>query len=371
MEGDWTEYVDLRSDTVTHPTPEMREAMATAKVGDDVFGDDPTVLQLQEECARLFGKEAALFVPSGTQGNLIALLTHCNRGEEVIVGDLAHIFLFEAAGMSAVGGLMPRTLPVRPDGTIALEDIEAAIRTKDDHFPTTRLICLENTQNKAGGVALPPEYISAVCALAKRHSLAVHMDGARIFNAFASYPPSSSLSLASLVADVDSITICLSKGLCAPVGSVLLGTRSFIQRARRIRKMLGGGMRQAGVLAAAGLLAIGEEMRGRVKEDQERAEAIAEGIRGSEVLKPYMQVVKNATNFVFLKFLGHKDQTQEQNEKDGSLLVRRLRENHKIILIDNTNHNNFRLVTHYWIKPEHVQRIISAFEAEVSHLYPN
>jgi threonine aldolase len=249
--------IDLRSDTVTLPTPAMRAAMAAAEVGDDVYREDPAINRLQELAAERMGKEAGLFVPSGTMGNLVAVLAHCGRGDEVILGNLGHTFLFEAGGIAALGGVTPFTLPTQPDGTLRIEDIRAAIRSNDVHFPTTRLITLENTHNRCGGVPLSADYTDAVGQLAKENGLSLHLDGARIFNAaVALKTPAARLAQAA-----DSVTFCLSKGLSAPVGSVLCGSQVFIERARRIRKQLGGGMRQAGVLAAAGIIAL-EQMVG-------------------------------------------------------------------------------------------------------------
>ncbi|MCH7663988.1 MAG: aminotransferase class I/II-fold pyridoxal phosphate-dependent enzyme, partial [Chloroflexi bacterium] len=231
------EMIDLRSDTVTKPTPAMREAMANAEVGDDVYGEDPSVNHLQELAANITGKEAAIFVPSGTMGNLSAILSHCSRGDEVILGDLAHTFLYEAGGISALGGVHPHTLPNQPDGTIDLGDISAAIRGDDPHYPITGLIALENTHNRRGGAALSLEYMQEVGALAKEHGLKVHLDGARLFNASVSL----GISAKELTAPVDTVTFCLSKALCAPVGSMLCGSSEFIARAHRMRKQLGGG----------------------------------------------------------------------------------------------------------------------------------
>ncbi len=233
------EYVDLRSDTVTRPTPEMREAMAEAEVGDDVHGDDPTVNHLEELAAQMLGKEAALFVPSGTMGNLITLLVHCQRGDEVIVGNQSHIYLNEAGGMSALGGIQPCPVQNQPNGTLAMDDILASIRTEDVHHPITRLICLENTQNVCGGVPLSLEYTRQVGELAHANGLLLHIDGARIFNAAAA----QNVSAQELAEPADSVMFCLSKGLASPIGSIVAGTRKFVVRARHIRKMLGGGMR--------------------------------------------------------------------------------------------------------------------------------
>src|SRR5574339_202740 len=222
------EYVDLRSDTVTKPTPAMREAMAGAEVGDDVYRDDPTVNRLEELAAEMLGKEAALFVPSGTMGNLIALLVHCQRGHEVILGKWSHIYLNEAGGMSALGGIQACPVQNQLDGTLALDDILASIRTEDVHHPITRLICLENTQNVCGGVPLTVDYTRQVGDLARKNNLLLHIDGARIFNSAVA----QNISVKELVEPADSIMFCLSKGLASPVGSMLAGSRKFIARAR-------------------------------------------------------------------------------------------------------------------------------------------
>ena len=265
--------IDLRSDCVTLPTPAMLGAISEADLGDDVFGEDPTVNCLEAVAAERVGKEDALFVPSGTMGNLAALLTHCDRGDEAIMGDQAHTFLFEAGGSAALGGIHPRTIPNQADGTLDLADIEGAVRPDDVHHPRTRVICLENTHNRCGGVPLKPKYVDAVGELAKKHGLVVHLDGARVFNAAVAL----GVEPRDLTRSVDSVQFCLSKGLSAPVGSMLCGTRGFVGEARRWRKMLGGGMRQAGVLAAAGLVAL-DEMVDRLAEDHANARRLAEGL---------------------------------------------------------------------------------------------
>lgn len=265
--------IDLRSDTVTHPTAAMLEAMQTAPLGDDVLGDDPTVIGLEELAAARMGKEAALLTPSGTMANLISVLVHCARGDEVILGDQSHTFCYEAGGISAYGGVHPHTVTNQPDGTIALGDIEAAIRTDNIHFPRTKLICLENTHNRCRGAVLKPAYLDAVGELAKQHGLKVHVDGARIFNASVAL----GIDVKDLTRCCDSVTFCLSKGLSCPVGSVLCGTADFIAEARRVRKGLGGGMRQAGVIAAAGIVAL-ETMVDRLADDHRNAKALATGL---------------------------------------------------------------------------------------------
>lgn len=266
--------VDLRSDTVTLPTMAMRQAIFNAHLGDDVYGEDPTVNRLEALAAERLGKEAALFVPSGTMANLVCLLAHCARGDEAIMGDRAHTFLFEAGSSAAVGGIHPATVPNQLDGTLDLGQLEAAIRPpNNDHYPRSRLICLENSHNRCGGAVLTPEYMAQVRQLADRHMLAIHLDGARIFNA------SAALGVeASVVAQhADSTSFCLSKGLAAPVGSLVCGSEPFVRKARRQRKMLGGGMRQAGVLAAAGIVAL-ETMIDRLPEDHANARQLAMGL---------------------------------------------------------------------------------------------
>jgi threonine aldolase len=340
------EYIDLRSDTVTKPTPEMREAMAEAEVGDDVYRDDPTVNRLEEIAADMLGKEAALFVPSGTMGNLLALLVHCQRGEEVIVGNQSHIYLNEAGGMSALGGIQPCPVQNQPDGTLALDDIRGSIRTADVHHPITRLICLENTQNICGGVPLTPDYTRQVGDLARQNDLALHIDGARIFNAAAA----QTVSVKELVEPADSVMFCLSKGLAAPIGSILVGTDKVIKRARHIRKMLGGGMRQVGIVAAAGILSL-EKMTKRLHEDHARAKKLADGLRGVDGLvvdqnSPY-------TNMVYLNL-------SEEVQKNAQQITQKMKD--LGVLVDPENTRRFRLVTHYWIDDLAVDRTIAAFQ---------
>ncbi|WP_096436272.1 low-specificity L-threonine aldolase [Alteribacter populi] len=243
--------IDLRSDTVTKPTPEMREAMANAVVGDDVYGEDPTILELETYAADLVGKEAALFVTSGTQGNQVAVLTHMRQGEEIVMDEEAHVFLYEGGATAALAGVQSRTLPSKK-GQIPLEQLAGAIRMSDVHFPDTGLIWLENTHNKSGGSVLPGSYLANVAELAKEHQIPVHIDGARIFNASVA----ENVLLKDIAKHASTVQFCLSKGLGAPVGSILAGDRSFIERARKWRKRLGGGLRQSGVIAAPALLAL-------------------------------------------------------------------------------------------------------------------
>ncbi|MHB8618565.1 MAG: GntG family PLP-dependent aldolase [Chloroflexota bacterium] len=288
--------IDIRSDTVTKPTPEMRRAMAEAEVGDDVLGDDPTVRRLEELAATMVGKEAAMLVPSGTMANLAALLAHCQRGEEVILGLESHIFQSEVGGVGALAGLMPRTLP-DADGRVQPSAVEQAIRPPNIYMPRTALVCMENTHNRAGGVVVPLADMQAVVAVARRHGLTTHLDGARLFNAAAFL----GVSAASLAAPFDSVYICLSKGLGAPVGSILAGDGPLVTRARKYRKMLGGGMRQAGVIAAAGIVAL-TSMVDRLPEDHRIARRLADGLVDLPGVELDMRRVQ--TNIVLLAFTG-------------------------------------------------------------------
>ena len=339
------DIIDLRSDTVTKPTEEMRAAMAAAEVGDDVYGEDPTVNLLQDMAAERMGKEAALFVPSGTMGNLAALLAHCQRGDEAILGDLSHPYMNEGGGLAALGGIQPYTIPNQTDGTMKLEDIEGAIRSDDPHHPVTRLVALENSHNRCNGAVLSTEYIQSVGKLAREKGLVLHVDGARIFNA----AEVLGMPAKEIVGAADSITFCLSKGLSAPVGSMLCGSSEFIQKALRIRKQLGGGMRQAGVLAAAGIVAL-EKMSQRLGEDHARAKTLATALAGMPALAVYPQY----TNIVRFKFVDGIGMTAE-------MLVEKLAE--KGIRIGNGGTWGMRAVTHYWIDDNALKRAIESFEA--------
>jgi threonine aldolase len=338
--------IDLRSDTVTKPTPAMRRAMYDAEVGDDVLGDDPTVQRLEELAAARLGKEAALFVPSGTMGNLVSLLVHCGRGDEVILGDQAHTYVYEAGGSSAVGSIHPRPLPNRPDGTIDLALLEASIRPDDIHAPRTRLITLENTHNRCGGAVLPVAYMDAVSALAQRRGLALHLDGARVFNAAVAL----GVDVQALVRGCDSINFCLSKGLGAPVGSVVVGSAAFIHEARRARKLVGGGMRQAGVIAAAGIVAL-TEMVNRLAEDHANARRLAEGIAGLPgiVLDP----ATVQTNIVIFA-LERSDLSPQQL---AALLAQRG------VWLFAIGGQRLRAVTNYHVTAQDVEQAIGAFAA--------
>ncbi len=339
------DFIDLRSDTVTKPTPEMWEAMAKAEVGDDVFGDDPTVNRLQAMAAETMGKEAGLFVPSGTMGNLAAILAHCQRGDEVIIGQKNHSCLFEAGGLSVLGGIHSWQLQNQPDGSLLLADVEMAIRPDDPHDPITRLICLENTHNRCGGTVQTPEYIHQLAEFAHARELKVHLDGARLFNAAAALGRPARV----FAEPVDSVTFCLSKGLCAPVGSVLCGSKEFIRKALRVRKALGGGMRQAGVLAAAGIVAL-QKMVSRLGEDHARARHLAEGLgkNGGIIL----DAGTPATNMVFFDFApAVRASALEVAEKLKAYGI----------LVSPSGQRRFRLVTHYWIDDSAVDKTVAAF----------
>jgi len=340
------EIIDLRSDTVTQPTPEMREAMAKAPVGDDVYGDDPTINQLQELAAAKLGKEAGLFVPSGTMGNLAAILSHCQRGDEVIMGKHSHTFLHEGGGISTLGGVHSCQLTEQPDGSLALEDIEAVIRNpEDDHEPITRLIEIENTQNACGGLCLTPEYTRRLADFAHARGIILHLDGARIFNSAVA----QGVDVRELTGLVDSVTFCLSKGLAAPVGSVLCGSAEFIKKARKIRKHLGGGMRQAGILAAAGIVAL-DEMVDRLAEDHARARNMAEGL--SEIPNIRLDPGSPATNMIFFSLTDAVKLSTAQIEKKMEECG---------VLVNACGPRRFRLVTHVWIDNAGADKTVAAF----------
>ena len=338
--------IDLRSDTVTKPTDAMRRAMAEAEVGDDVYGEDPTVNRLEALAAELLGKEAALFVASGTMGNLISLLCHGERGDEVIVGDNAHIFYYEQGGMAAVGGMQPRTVPNLADGTMALDMIEHAIRGEDEHFPRSRIIALENTHNRCGGRVLTPSYTDAVGALAHAHGLVLHIDGARLWNAAVA----QQVSPARLVAEADSVSCCLSKGLAAPVGAVIAGSALFIKRARRNRKLLGGGMRQAGVIAAAGIVAL-MEMVERLADDHANARALANGLAQIDGLSAEPSAVES--NIVVV--------TVTRDDVNAVQLAEALAA--RGVLLNPLDTQRMRIVTNYHVTSADVEQVLDTFEA--------
>jgi threonine aldolase len=336
-----TRIVDLRSDTVTRPTPGMRQAMLHAGVGDDVFGDDPTVNALQERIAAMTGKEAALYLPTGTQSNLCGLLAHCQRGEEYIVGQLAHTYRYEGGGAAVLGSIQPQPLVMDAQGRMALSDIAAAIKPDDAHFARTRLLCLENTWN---GHVMPHDYLTEAAALARAQGLSVHLDGARVFNAAVANAGEGGDPLAALrrITDVfDSVSVCFSKGLGAPMGSALCGSKDLIGRAHRIRKMTGGGLRQAGVVAAAAMYALDHHVD-RLRQDHAMAQRLAAGLQGLSGLS-----VRSAqTNIVFL----------DVSEGRGPALLAHL----KAAGVLATGMLGLRFVTHLDVDAEALDRAIAA-----------
>lgn len=330
--------IDLRSDTVTQPTAAMRRAMAAAPVGDDVYGEDTSINELEAASAKLLGKEAALFVTSGTMGNLLAVLAVCQRGDEIIMEQQMHMFWYEVAGIAGLAGVQIRTLPGRY-GAVAAEDLQAAIRPVDIHYPPSRMFCLENTHNRAGGTVLSVEQMRALSAIARSAGLWVHTDGARIFNAAVHL----AVEPRTLAECTDSLTFCLSKGLAAPVGSVLVGPQGFIDRARKYRKMLGGGMRQAGVLAAPGLIAI-DAMRGRLATDHKNARRLAEGLARLGVSIDLDSV---QTNIICFRL-----------DQDAEAFVTELAE--RGILANTTGPDSIRFVTHYQVDEQDVVTVLTA-----------
>jgi len=335
--------VDLRSDTVTLPSPAMREAMYRAELGDDVFGEDPTVNRLQEMAAARLGKEAALLVVSGTMGNLVSALTHCGRGDEMILGDHSHMFLNEAGGTAALGGIHSYQIRNQPDGSLDPADVERAIRDDNVHYPRSRLVCLENTHNRCYGAALTRAQTAAVADVAHAHGLAVHLDGARIFNAAIAL----GVDVKTLVADVDSVQFCLSKGLAAPVGSVICGTADFIREARRSRKVVGGGMRQAGIIAAAGIVAL-EQMVDRLADDHRHARLLAEGIAEIPGLATELERVQ--TDILYFDVA--------TDRITAAQLVERLRQRGVGMLT--TGPHTIRAVTHYGIEEKDIHIALRA-----------
>jgi threonine aldolase len=342
--------IDLRSDTVTLPTQTMRQAIYNAELGDDVFGEDPTTNRLEKMGAERMGKEAAMLVASGTMGNLVSILTHCKRGEEVILGDQSHTFLYEAGGISALGGIHPHTVTNQPDGTMRLEDIEAAIRGNNVHFPRSRLICLENTHNRCYGSALTPQYTESVAKLAGEKGLSVHLDGARIFNAAVAL----GVDVIELTRHADSVSFCLSKGLSSPVGSLVCGTSQFIGEARRNRKVLGGGMRQSGIIAAAGITAL-EQMVDRLAEDHQNARRLAEGIARIPGLS--IELNKIQTNIIYFNMV-------DDRFSAGTLVTRLSDRGIKILPL---GPRLLRAVTHYGISAEDINSTLTALNEVMAH----
>lgn len=338
--------IDLRSDTVTLPSKKMKQFIMESPLGDDVYGEDPSVNLLQNKIAKIFNKEAGLFVPSGTMANLIAVLTHCNRGDEVILGDKSHIFYYEAGGISAYGGIHSFQLHNNDDGTINLDDIKKSIRAiGNDHFPKTKLICLENTHNACYGAPIDTDYFNQVRKIANKHNLSIHLDGARIFNAAIALNKSVDI----LTRDCDTISCCLSKGLSAPVGSVLLGNKDFILKAKQIRKALGGGMRQAGLIASAGIFSL-DNMVDRISNDHENAKILAyelDKLTNIEINLNYVY-----TNIIFI----YNRHGKVSNEE----LLNELEKNN--IKIDYKGNSKFRLVTHSGFKKDDINSVVTVFK---------
>ena len=333
--------IDLRSDTVTRPTPAMRAAMHAAELGDDVFGDDPTVNALQQRIAEMLGKEAALFLPTGTQSNLCALMSHCQRGDEYLVGQMAHTYRWEGGGAAVLGSIQPQPIAQQADGSIALADIEAQIKPDDAHFARTRLLTLENTW---GGKVLPMDYLQAATSLARGKGLATHLDGARLFNAAVALPGDPRRNARAIGDHFDTVSVCFSKGLGTPVGSALVGPRDFITRAHRVRKMVGGGMRQAGVLAAAALHAL-EHHVDRLADDHAHARRLAEGLQGL----PGVRVEVPQTNILFVDLAPERAHGVVDRLRDAGLLC--------------TGLYRLRLVTHLDVSSTQIDQAVRILRA--------
>ncbi|PKL06971.1 MAG: low-specificity L-threonine aldolase [Spirochaetae bacterium HGW-Spirochaetae-9] len=336
------QFIDFRSDTVTWPTPAMRAAMAAAPVGDDVYGDDPTVNELEALAAKMVGKESALFVPSGTFGNQLALFTWCPRGSEVILGEQCHIIQHEAGAASIIAGVQTRAI-LAPDGILPIAEVAARVRGDDIHYPPTSLICVENAHSS--GRVIPLEYMKELAAFARSRSLSVHLDGARLFNAAAALGCQAS----GIASTVDSLMFCLSKGLCAPVGSILAGSKIFVDKARRKRKIMGGGMRQAGILASAGIIAL-RDMTGRLAEDHENARYLAEKLAALPGFAVDMSALD--INMVFFKL---------PSRVDGADLSVHLAANG--VLASPPEGGISRFVAHYWIGKEHIDKAVGLIAA--------
>jgi len=343
--------VDLRSDTVSHPSPEMMKAMSEAELGDDVYGDDPTVNCLQEKSADILGKEDAVFVASGTMSNLVAILAQTQRGDEVIVGSQAHIFRAEAGGASVLGGVNYHAVTNEPDGTMPAEGIEAAVRPDDIHMPPTSLLCLENTHNGAGGAAVTPSGTRAMTDVARAHGLRVHMDGARLFNASVALECPVSV----LVEDVDTVGFCLSKGLSCPIGSVLAGDASFVDEARKWRKIVGGSMRQVGIIAAAGIVAL-ETMVERMADDHSNARRLAEGLANIDGIGLDLERVQ--TNIIRFSV----------PQNSGIRVASRLADEGVLINPTRSGEVSLRMVTHYGIDASDIEFTLSVMNNVMSEI---
>jgi threonine aldolase len=338
--------IDLRSDTVTLPSEEMKSFMLSAPLGDDVFGEDPSINALEDKASSLFGKESALFVPSGTMANLISVLSHCNRGDEILVGNQSHIFKYEAGGSSIFGGIHSHQLPNNDDGTIAIDHINQGIhKVEDSHYAQTRLLCLENTHNVCYGSPIKPEYFSKVKQIIKPFNIKLHIDGARIFNASVKL----NVSVEKLVSESDSVSFCLSKGLSCPSGSLIAGKQYFINKARRLRKALGGGMRQAGILAAAGIYAL-DNMVERLAEDHLNAEILGNELKTISGIK--IDPDKISTNLIFF----HLENTNLSDENFINQLLRNK------INIDYKGNHKFRIATHSGFANNNIEKVIKTIK---------
>jgi threonine aldolase len=335
--------IDLRSDTVTQPTPAMREAMSRAEVGDDVYGEDPTINRLEALAAEMVGKEAALFVPTGTMGNAIALITHCRRGDEIIMGDRSHTYLYEVGGSARLNGSPVRVVPNLPDGTLDPARLASAFLGDDVHEARTGLLCVENTHNMCGGRLLSPATLRTLTEPARRRGIPTHMDGARLFNAAVGL----GVPVSAIVTEVDSVMFCLSKGLSAPVGSMLAGSRDFIAEARRARKLLGGGMRQAGILAAAGIVAL-TEMVDRLAEDHANAKRLASGLAEIPGVRVAPETVES--NILFFDVVGDDGQAQNVEFTRAAASAG--------VLFSSGDTGSIRAVTHYGISAEDVDQTL-------------
>lgn len=344
--------IDFRSDTVSWPTPAMREAMAKAPIGDDVYGEDPSVNELEALAAAKVGKEAGMFVASGTMGNLTAVLAHATRGDEAIIGVNNHVYRSEAGGMAVLGGVTPRVLPTDKFGRMDVADVTAAVRADDPHYPHSRLICLENSYGNAAGYPIEPDYFAQMRQIANENNLAVHLDGARIFNAAVAL----NVDVRQITDHVDSLTFCLSKGLSAPVGSVVCGSAEFIHKARRVRKSVGGSMRQAGFMAAAGIVAL-HEMIERLADDHNHARLLADGLSQIPGIEVDTELVR--TNMVFFSL--RQDVPYSAND-----ITQKLREEANI-WVGGRGPRHFRAVTHYWIGEDEV----ALFVETLRHILQN
>jgi threonine aldolase len=328
----------------------MWEAISHAPIGDDCYGEDPSINELEAKTAQLLGKEASVFVPSGTTGNLASILAHCRRGDEIILGDKTHIFWYEQGSIAALGGVQPHLIPNQPDGTLLLEDVEAAIRPDDPHHPRTRVICLENTHNACNGWPLTVEYTRAVREVADAHGLKLHLDGSRIFNAAVA----QEVPVSELAAPSDSITFCLSKGLCCPVGSMICGSTEFIQEARRQRKVLGGSLRQAGILAAAGIVAL-DTMVDRLADDHTNAKRLAEAL--NKIPGIDIETAHVRTNILFFGLHQEVPLSAQEFAEQLKMLG---------VLIGQKPNRRFRAVIHYWISAEDINTAAAAFMDVIS-----